>query len=190
MSGSIDSVQEISLDEPRFSSIDEPNKFTKTEDEFEIFSKGEFDSSKVCDTLHETIQCSNCFQLPVFAKQCSSCHDLVCKSCYSTQIFQNCPKCIKKTSTLVEVQDKVLKRLLSKFIRFRHKCTDRGAYATFSESDMHNHQTSHVCPSKKFRCHCQAPEEEATMNYNSLILHLKKECDMVDIECHTCHKTL
>ena len=49
-------------------SLSEPRSF-----KFMTSSIKSINEVEVCDKLHDTIKCTNCYQLPVFAKRCSHC---------------------------------------------------------------------------------------------------------------------
>lgn len=83
--------------------------------------------------LFDTIQCQQCKQPPVFAKQCPLCSKLSCQDCQN--LSPSCISCThstKQTVGLVEIKDQILKDLLDKLIRYKHKCSDKGEVKIYS----------------------------------------------------------
>ena len=146
------------------------------------------DSSLCHDSLlFDTLQCTTCLQPPAFAKQCPSCHVLVCGDCLLNSA--NCITCSNSKKTVVkyaDIKDKILKQLLESLIRFKHKCTNGEPTKIFSQSEMTLHKNNHDCPSKKFKCFCQGANDTFRYSYEELMIHLTVECDSVKIHCYFC----
>lgn len=133
--------------------------------------------------LYETIKCVGCLQPPISPKQCASCQNLTCSTCY-----QKSKKCISCGSiSSGPVKDKILLSILDKFVLFSHQCSPNDPLKTYSQTEMDLHQKSaSECTSKKYRCFCKSKDEGFTMFYSEIARHLKAECDKVRIQCHQC----
>jgi len=93
----------------------------------------------------------------------------------------------KQTVSLTEIQDNILKSLLDKLIRFKHKCSDKGETKLFSQTEMQDHKRSLDCPSKVYKCFCQGHDDTKRFSYQEIFKHLREECEEVVMHCQFCH---